>query len=96
LPSLLSSIVFITVSGFRFDADRSNTIDCNEFINLLEYLHSSGAVRGGKMSRENALATFKVLDGNSDGRLTRQVKIAGDCDDGASVRKNCLRVAVVY
>ena len=68
--------------GFRFDADRSNSIDCGEFLNLLDYLHSSGAVQGAKMGRENASATFRVLDGDGDGRLTRKVRILDGCDDG--------------
>ena len=32
-----------------------------------------GSVQGSKLGKENASAIFKVLDGNGDGRLSRQV-----------------------
>lgn len=37
------------------------------------------------MGRENAAAVFKVLDGNADGRLTRQVKFLDDVGDDVRV-----------
>ena len=76
----------------RFDSDRSNTIDLGEFLNLLDYLHSSGAVQGAKMGRENASAVFAALDGNRDGRLTRQVGIHDDVDGEQFILENaCAR-----
>lgn len=56
--------------NIRFDSDRSNTITCDKFLNLLDYLHSMGSVQGSKLGKENASAIFKVLDGNGDGRLS--------------------------
>jgi hypothetical protein len=32
--------------NIRFDSDRSNTITCDKFLNLLDYLHSKGSVQG--------------------------------------------------
>ena len=33
-----------------------------------------GSVQGSKLGKENASAVFKALDGNGDGRLSRQVR----------------------